>query len=77
MALPEFYGKVERWSPSRGFGFVRLHDGRNVFVRLAVAAAAGLQELVAGQDIGIDIAASRSGWSAVRIHPIAPRNWQE
>ncbi len=57
----DFHGTVDHWNDDRGFGFVRLADGRRVFCHITALRQAGLDKLRAGQRVEVDIAAAADG----------------
>ena len=65
----EFHGVVDYWSEGRGFGFVKLGDGRRIFCHVTALRHAGLDKLRDGQRVEVDIETASDG--RVRVAKIA------
>jgi cold shock CspA family protein len=52
---------VATWFDLRGFGFIRLPDGREVFVHAKIVHQAGLDKLRIGERVDIDLETAPDG----------------
>jgi CspA family cold shock protein len=67
-------GKVNWFSPVKGFGFVKPDNGdKNVFVRISAVERYGLGNLTDGQAVGFDIARERGRASAANLKTVESR----
>jgi CspA family cold shock protein len=65
----ESMGGVVKWyDAARGFGFVLPHDGgKDVFVHITALRRAGIEELLPGQNVRIEVADARRGREAISV----------
>jgi CspA family cold shock protein len=61
----DFHGTIEHWNEHRGFGFVKLDDGRKVFCHLSALRRAGIDKLRIGERVEVDIEAAPDGRTRV------------
>jgi len=66
-------GAGKRSRAAAGGGFLELADGRTVFCHCSVLQRAGLQQLVVGAAVGVDIEVQRDG--RLRASRIEPAPW--
>ncbi len=57
----EFHGVCDHWNCDRGFGFVKLGDGRRIFCHITALRHAGLDKLRAGERVELDIETAPDG----------------
>ena len=65
-------GKVKRFIPAKGYGFIQPDDGGNdVFVHVSALARSGMRDLIEGEKVSFDIEIdSRSGkTAAINVQP--------
>ncbi len=61
-------GKVKWFDEAKGFGFVQSNDGgKDVFVHISVLGASGVQRLVEGQDVHMQVVDTPKGREALSI----------
>ena len=61
-------GVVKWYDAARGFGFVLPHDGgKDVFVHITALRRAGIEELLPGQNVRIEVADARRGREAISV----------
>jgi cold shock CspA family protein len=58
----DFHATVVKWLDDRGYGFIRLPDGRDVFCHCCTLAQAGLgSALPVGREVEVDIETAPDG----------------
>ncbi|APW43601.1 cold shock domain-containing protein [Rhodoferax saidenbachensis] len=69
MSQARYTGKLKKWNPERGFGFVVADDGgQDIFVHITAFPRDGLQP-AEGESLSFEVEPDRSGKrSAVRVH---------
>ena len=60
-------GKVKWFNDSKGYGFIALEGGRDVFVHYSVIEADGYKSLREGQDVVFEMEHGPKGEHAVRV----------
>ncbi|MDE2365262.1 MAG: cold shock domain-containing protein, partial [Hyphomicrobiales bacterium] len=61
-------GKVKWFDETKGFGFVQSNDGgKDVFVHISVLNASGVQRLVEGQAVNMQVVDTPKGREAISI----------
>ncbi|MFV0280085.1 MAG: cold-shock protein [Rhodoblastus sp.] len=61
-------GKVKWFDETKGFGFVQSNDGgKDVFVHISVLSASGVQRLVEGQPVNMQVVDTPKGREAISI----------
>jgi CspA family cold shock protein len=69
--VKRFKGKVQWFSPEKGFGFIICHDtpaGKaEIFVNYASIQSKGFRELEKGQEVEFDLATDERGYFAKKV----------
>ncbi len=73
LLVSEHVGKVRRYSPKRGWGFIRMESGKDVFVHRS-ALKPPLRTLRAGQSVRFRLAADDKGLRAESVRPRRARD---
>ncbi|MBV9848470.1 MAG: cold-shock protein [Armatimonadetes bacterium] len=60
-------GKVKWFNDAKGYGFIQLEQGRDVFVHYSVIEAKGYKSLQEGQDVAFDVRQGPKGEYAGRV----------
>lgn len=63
-------GTVKWFSDARGYGFIVLDDGTEVFVHYASIAIDGFKSLTEGQRVELQVEASPKGPIGTRVRPV-------
>lgn len=68
-------GIVKFYNPEKGFGFIGLPDGREVFVHHSVIPGEGYRLLVQGEPVLVEVAKNeeRDGWRATSVNSVPGR----
>jgi len=64
-------GKVKWFNDSKGYGFIQLEQGRDVFVHYSVIKADGYKSLKEGQEVEFELALGPKGEHAAWVMPTA------
>ena len=60
-----------KWfNTERGYGFIALDGGKDVFVHVSALERSGLRALVEGQPVIVDVVEGRKGLEAARVRLI-------
>lgn len=59
---------VKWWNDSKGFGFLTLEDGRDVFCHYTQIAGEGFKTLTVGQKVTTDLYETVKGLEAKHVH---------
>ena len=62
-------GKVKWFNDAKGYGFIELEQGRDVFVHYSVIETDGYRSLQEGQQVAFELAHGPKGDHAVRVTP--------
>lgn len=60
-------GKVKWFNDAKGYGFIELEQGRDVFVHYSVIDAFGYKSLQEGQEVAFEIESGPKGDHATRV----------
>ena len=60
-------GKVKWFNDAKGYGFIELEQGRDVFVHYSVIEADGYKSLREGEDVAFEIGRGPKGEHALRV----------
>jgi CspA family cold shock protein len=60
-------GKVKWWDNKKGFGFIALDSGEDVFVHHSSIVGPGYKTLKQGEDVLFDVVASEKGYKAANV----------
>jgi cold shock protein len=60
-------GTVKWFNVERGYGFVALDSGKDVFVHISALERSGLTSLAEGQPVIVDVVEGRKGLEAARV----------
>lgn len=63
-------GKVKWFNTNRGFGFITVEGGRDVFVHYTAVSAPGRPRLREGQTVEFEIVQEKKGPRAVNVVPL-------
>ena len=63
-------GTVKWFNTERGYGFIALDGGKDVFVHVSALERSGLRALVEGQPVIVDVVEGRKGLEAARVRLI-------
>ncbi len=62
-------GKVKWFNDVKGYGFIEMERGRDVFVHYSVIETAGYRSLQEGQQVAFELAHGPKGEHALRVLP--------
>ena len=62
-------GKVKWFNDAKGYGFIELEQGRDVFVHYSVIEAEGYKSLREGEDVIFEMGQGPKGEHAMRVVP--------
>lgn len=60
-------GRVKWFSDSKGFGFIHLKEGEDVFVHYSAILSSGYKTLIEGQEVEFDIYEGQKGREAQNV----------
>jgi cold shock protein len=66
--LSKMTGKVKWFNNAKGYGFIQLDHGRDVFVHYSVIKSNGYKSLKEGQDVVFEMESGPKGEHAVSVH---------
>jgi CspA family cold shock protein len=64
-----FEGTVKWFNDARGFGFIGIDGGKDVFVHFSAILASGFKTLYEGQRVSFDIQQGQKGDVAINVVP--------
>jgi len=67
-------GKVKWFNDAKGYGFIELEQGRDVFVHYSVIESEGYKSLREGQDVEFEIESGPKGDHATKVTPALAAN---
>jgi CspA family cold shock protein len=62
-----YKGTVKWFNATKGFGFIKAEDGKDVFVHFSAIKADGYKTLVEGQNVTFDITNGDRGPQAINV----------
>ena len=65
-------GKVKWFNDAKGYGFIELEQGRDVFVHYSVIDSQGYKSLREGQEVVFELESGPKGDHATRVVAAAP-----
>lgn len=65
-------GKVKWFNPTKGFGFIAVPDGQDVFVHHTAIEMAGFRTLEEGEEVEFEIQDGPKGPKAVNVSRVTP-----
>ena len=60
-------GKVKWFSPKKGYGFITMEDGKDVFVHYSSIAATGFKSLQEGENVEFELSQGPKGLQASNV----------
>ncbi len=66
-------GRVKWFNANKGYGFIGLEDGTDVFVHHSAIQGEGYKTLNEGDEVEFEIEQSKKGPQAVRVVPVSQR----
>ncbi len=63
-------GTVKWFNEKKGFGFIEMDGGGDVFVHFSAIQAAGFKTLSEGQRVSFDVEQGKKGPAAVNVKPL-------
>jgi CspA family cold shock protein len=63
-------GKVKWFNNSKGYGFIEIEDGKDVFVHFSAINGSGYRSLEEGQAVEFDITEGAKGPQAANVRPV-------
>lgn len=64
-------GKVKWFSESKGYGFIAMDDGKDIFVHYSAIEGSGRRNLYEGQAVQFEITQGPKGPQAANVHVVA------
>jgi len=64
-------GTVKWFNATKGFGFISLQNGEDVFVDASAIQGSGFRSLTEGQVVQLNVVKSPKGWQAANVQPAA------
>jgi cold shock protein len=64
-------GKVKWFNDAKGFGFITMESGEDVFVHFSAIQAKGFRSLPEGAQVELDVVQGPKGLQAANVNPIA------
>jgi cold-shock DNA-binding protein family len=62
-----FTGKVKWFNPEKGYGFIEVEGGNDVFVHYSAIVGTGFRTLEEGQDVSFEIVEGNRGPQAANV----------
>ncbi len=62
-------GTVKWFNEAKGYGFISLQNGEDVFVHYSAISASGFKSLKEGQVVQVDTVKQPAGWQAAHVRP--------
>ncbi|MDD5711230.1 MAG: cold-shock protein [Smithellaceae bacterium] len=62
-------GKVKWFNEKKGFGFIELEEGGDVFVHYSAIMGTGFKTLYEGQPVSFDLQEGKKGLAASNVRP--------
>jgi len=63
-------GTVKWWNADKGYGFIAVDGGRDIFAHFSAILLDGFRNLEEGQRVDLDITQSERGREAANIRPL-------
>lgn len=63
-------GKVVRFNPEKGFGFIKSEDGKDVFFHYSSLAMDGFKTIDANSEVEFELVESEKGYRASNVRKI-------
>ena len=66
-------GTVKWFNPDKGYGFIAVDHGEDVFVHFSAIQSSGYRSLDEGQAVEFDITSGPKGPQAANVRPVEPQ----
>ncbi|MBF68660.1 MAG: cold-shock protein [Gammaproteobacteria bacterium] len=63
-------GRVKWFDEKKGFGFIEVEGGKDIFVHFRAITGSGFKTLAEGQEVEFDVEDGRKGPQAANVQPI-------
>jgi CspA family cold shock protein len=64
------YGTVKFFNDEKGFGFIAVENGEDIFVHFSNIEGTGRRSLAAGQEVEFEIGQGQKGLEAKNVKPV-------